>query len=101
MQDIRLECTFDSAEYKEYKVLIGDRPLGVISWANQSSTSEGSWYLTASDGQVRHFQTQQAAIDFLNGNSSKSTSEISVRLKIEAKKLTDIAEDLESESIDL
>jgi len=29
---IRLECTLDGAEYKEYEVLINEQPLGVISW---------------------------------------------------------------------
>ena len=49
MQDIKLECTLDGAEYKGYKVLFDDRSSGVISWKADRLPAEGCWYTTVCD----------------------------------------------------
>jgi hypothetical protein len=100
MQDIRLECTLDGAEYKEYEVLINEQPLGVISWKGDRASSEGCWYTTASDGNLRYFQTQEEVIEFVRDNPLKSATELSAKLKAEAKKLMVIAEEIEVQSTD-
>ena len=86
MQDIKLECTLDGAEYKEYKVLFNDRSSGVISWKADRHPAEGWWYTTASDGHPRYFQTQEEVIEFLRDNPLKSATELSAKLMAEAKK---------------
>ncbi len=98
MQDLTLVCTFDGSEYKEYELLINDQPLGVISWKSEHDPSKGSWYTTASDGKPHYFQTQEEVIKFLEKNPIKSANELSAKLKAEANKLMDIAEEIESES---
>lgn len=100
MQDMTLVCTFDGYEYKEYELLINDQPLGVISWKTEHDSSKGSWYTTASDGKPHYFQTQEEVIKFLEKNPIKSANEISAKLKAEANKLMDIAEEIEAESTD-
>ena len=95
MQNINLECIVDGAEYKEYEVLIDEKPLGIVSWKSEHDSSEGSWYTTASDGNSRYFHTQEEAIEFLTDNPLKSANELSARLKSEASKLMDIAEEIE------
>lgn len=100
MQDMRLVCTLDGAEYKEYEVLIDEQPLGIISWKGEHDASEGSWYTTASDGNTRYFQTQKEAIEFLRGNPLKSATELSAKLKAEANKLIAIAEEMEAQNAD-
>ena len=101
MQDIKLECTLDGAEYKEYKVLFNDRSSGVISWKADRHPAEGCWYTTASDGHPRYFQTQEEVIEFLRDNPLKSATELSAKLKAEAKKLMAIAEEIEIQSADI
>lgn len=98
MQDMRLVCTLDGSEYKEYELLINEQPLGVISWKSEHDPSKGSWYTTASDGRPRYFQTQKEVIKFLEDNPLKSASALSAKLKAEANKLMDIAEEIEAES---
>lgn len=98
MQDVKLLCTLDGSDYKEYEVEIDKQPLGVISWHSDRNPSAGNWYTTASDGQTYYFQNQEAAIDFLKKDPVKAASDISARLKIEANKLLDIAEEIQSES---
>lgn len=98
MQDIKLVCTFDGSEYKEYELLINEQPSGVVSWKSEHDASKGSWYTTASDGKPRYFQTQEEVIKFLEDNPLKSASELSAKLKAEATKLIDIAEEIEAES---
>ena len=98
MQDIKLECTFDGIEYKEYKVLSNNQPLGIVSWSGSPATAAACWYITASDGNLRHFQTQSEAIDFLKSGSLESVAELSTQLKVEAQKLTSMATDLEAQS---
>ncbi len=100
MQDMTLVCTLDGSEYKEYELLINDQPLGVISWKSEHDPSKGSWYTTASDGKPHYFQTQEEVIKFLEKNPIKSANEISAKLKAEANKLMDIAEEIEAESSD-
>lgn len=95
MQNIILECIVDGIEYKEYKVLIGEQPLGIVSWKSEHDSPEGSWYTTASDGNSRYFHTQEEAIEFLRDDPLKSANELSARLKAEAGKLMDIAEEIE------
>ncbi|MBV9385808.1 MAG: hypothetical protein JOZ78_05200 [Chroococcidiopsidaceae cyanobacterium CP_BM_ER_R8_30] len=95
MQEISLVCTLDGAEYKEYEVLSNDQTLGVISWNGERDPSAGNWYTTASDGVPRYFHTQVEVIDFLKGNVNYS-SEIAAKLKAEAHKLMDIAEEIEA-----
>lgn len=97
MQDVKLLCTLDGSDYKEYRVEIDDRSLGVISWNSASNPSTGNWYTTASDGQTYYFHNQEAAINFLKKDPVKAASDISAKLKIEANKLLDIAEEIESE----
>ncbi len=101
MQDITLACTVDGAEYKEYEVLTNDEPLGVISWKNERDPLEGCWYTTASDGNIRYFQRQDQVIEFLRDNPLKSATELSAKLKAEAKKLIGIAEEIEVQSSDI
>lgn len=98
MRDINLVCTLDGAEYKEYEVLSDEQPLGIISWKSDDGSSEGSWYTTASDGNSRYFQTQEEVIKFLIDNPLKSANELSAKLKAEAHKLINIAEDIEAKS---
>lgn len=100
MQDMRLVCNLDGAEYKEYEVLINDQPLGIISWKGECTPLEGCWYTTASDGNSRYFQTQEEVIKFLRDDPLKSTTELSAKLKAEAIKLMAIAEELD-ESADV
>jgi len=95
MQDIKLVCTLDGAEYKEYKVFVNQQLVGVISWKGELKTSEFCWYTTASDGNLRYFQSQEEAIEFLINDPLKSTNELSAKLKAEANKLIDIAEEIE------
>lgn len=101
MQDTNLVCTLDGVEYKEYEVLINDRPLGVISWKGERDASEGCWYTTASDGHPRYFQTQAEVIDFLRNDPLKSANALSAKLKAEAEKLMVIAEEIEGQNADL
>jgi len=101
MQDINLVCTVDGAEYKEYEVLIDDQPLGIISWKSESDAAEGCWYTTASDGHPRYFQTQEEVIKFLTDNPLKAANELSAKLKAEANKLIDIAQEIEAKNDDL
>ncbi len=98
MQNLKLTCSVDGTDYKEYEVLINDQPLGLISWKSEPVTSSGCWYTTASDGNTRYFQTQEEAINFLTDNPLKSANELSAKLKAEAHKLMDMAEEIESES---
>lgn len=100
MQDIRLECTLDGNEYKEYEVFSNDQPLGVVSWDHECDSLAGCWHTTASDGYPRYFQTQEQVIDFLRSNPSDD-HKLSARLKGEAQRLTAIAQELEVESDDL
>ena len=95
MQNINLECIVDGNEYKEYEVLIDEQPLGIVSWKSEHDSPEGAWYTTASDGNSRYFHTQEEAIEFLTDNPLKSANELSARLKAEASKLLDIAEEIE------
>jgi len=97
MQELSLVCTLDGAEYKEYEVLVNDQPLGVISWNGERDPSSGSWYTTTSDGIPRYFSTQKDVIDFLRDDPLKSAHEISAKLKAEAHKLLDIAEEIETQ----
>lgn len=98
MEDTRLSCTLDGADYKEYQVLINGQPLGLISWKSEPDPSSGSWYTTASDGNIRYFHTQEEAVNFLTDNPLKSANQLSAKLKAEAHKLMDIAEEIEAES---
>ncbi len=98
MQDTRLACTLDGADYKEYQVLVNEQPLGLISWKSEPDAASGSWYTTASDGNTRYFHTQEEAVNFLTDNPLKSANQLSAKLKAEAHKLMDIAEEIESES---
>lgn len=98
MENINLKCIVDGTEYKEYEALIGEQSLGIVSWKNELDSSEGSWFTTASDGNTRYFHTQEAAIEFLTDNPLKSANELSAKLKAEASKLMDIAEEIEAES---
>jgi len=98
MQDIKLACTLDGAEYKEYEVMANEQPLGLISWKSERDPSSGCWYTTASDGNTRYFQTQEEVIKFLTDNPLKSANQLSAKLKAEAHKLMDIAEEIETES---
>ena len=100
MQDMKLVCTLDGAEYKEYEVLIDEQPLGIISWKGDHDASEGNWYTTASDGNLRYFQTKEEATEFVTGNPLKSTTELSAKLKAEANKLMAIAEEMEDQNTD-
>lgn len=100
MQDIRVVCTLDGAEYKEYEVLMNDQPLGVISWKGDHDPVAGCWYTTAVDGDPRYFQTQEQVIEFLRDNPLKSATELSAKLKAEANKLIELAEEVEAESKD-
>jgi len=97
MQNINLECIVDGHEYKEYEVWLGEQPLGIVSWKNGHDSLDGSWYTTASDGNTRYFHTQEEAIEFLTDNPLKSANELSAKLKAEANKLMDIAEEIEAE----
>lgn len=97
MQDMRLVCTLDGSEYKEYELLINEQPLGIISWKSEHDPSKGSWYTTAIDGRPRYFQTQAEVIKFLEDNPLKSASALSAKLKAEANKLIDLAEEIEAE----
>ncbi len=101
MKEISLVCILDGVEYKEYEVLSEDRPLGVISWNGEREPSSGNWFTTASDGVPRYFQTQREVIDFLKDDPAKSSNEIAAKLKAEAHKLMDIAEELESQNGDV
>jgi hypothetical protein len=101
MQDIRLVCTVDGAEYKEYEVLTNDQTVGVISWKGELDAASGCWYTTASDGHPRYFPTQEQVIEFLRDDPLRSTTELSAQLKAEANKLIAIAEELEAQSADL
>lgn len=101
MQDMRLVCTVDGAEYKEYEVLINDQTVGVISWKTELDEASGCWYTTASDGHPRYFQTQEQVIEFLTDDPLRSASELSAQLKAEANKLIAIAEEIEAQSADL
>jgi len=100
MQDISLVCTLDGTEYKEYEVLIDAQPLGIISWKSDDA-AEGCWYTTASDGHPRYFQTQEEVIKFLTDNPLKAANELSAKLKAEANKLIDIAQEIEAKNDDL
>ncbi|KJH70305.1 hypothetical protein [Aliterella atlantica] len=97
MQNVKLLCTLDGSDYKEYKVEIDEQTLGLISWNSDRDPSTGNWYTTASDGETYYFHTQEAAINFLQKNPVKSASDISTKLKVEAHKLIDIAEEIELE----
>lgn len=101
MQDMKLVCTLDGGEYKEYEILINEQPSGIISWKGECDPSEGCWYTTASDGNLRHFQTQEEAIEFLRGNTLKSATELSAKLKAEANKLIVIAQEIEAKNDEL
>lgn len=72
MQGIKLKCTLDGTEYKEYEAFWEDQSLGVIAWRSDSGPSLGNWYTVASDGAPHYFQTQEAVIDFLKGNQLQS-----------------------------
>lgn len=100
MQDIRLECTLDGNEYKEYEVFFSDQSLGVVSWDHEGDPLAGRWYTTASDGYPQYFQTQEQVLDFLRNHPSNE-HKLSARLKGEAQRLTAIAQELEFESNDL
>lgn len=97
MQDVKLLCTLDGSDYKEYKVEVNEQLLGVISWNSDRNPATGNWYTTASDGQIYYFHNQESAIEFLKKDPVKAASDISAKLKIEANKLLDIAEEIESE----
>lgn len=99
MQDISLVCTLDGAEYKEYEVLINEQQLGIVSW--KSAHVEGCWYTTASDGHPHYFHTQEEVIEFLTSNPLKSANELSAKLKAEANKLMDIAQEIEAKNDNL
>lgn len=96
--DVRWKCILDGAGYKEYEVFLNNQPLGVVSWSSEHDNLVGCWYTTPRDGELQHFQTQEAVIDFLKGTPSKSGTKLSAKLKAEAQKLTFMAEELESES---
>jgi len=98
MQDARLVCTLDGTDYKEYQVLVDIQPLGLISWKSEPDTSLGCWYTTASDGNTRYFHTQEEAVKFLAENPLRSANQLSAKLKAEAHKLMDIAEEIEAKS---
>jgi hypothetical protein len=100
MQDISLVCTLDGTEYKEYEVLINEQPLGIVSWKSDDAV-EGCWYTTASDGHPRYFHTQEEVIEFLRDNPLKSANELSAKLKAEANKLMDIAQEIEAKNDNL
>lgn len=100
MQNISLVCTLDGAEYKEYEVLSDEQPLGIISWKSESDAAEGCWYTTASDGHPRYFQTQEEVIKFLTNDPLKIANELSAKLKAEASKLIDIAQEIEAKNDD-
>lgn len=100
MPEISLVCTLDGAEYKEYEVLSNNQPLGIISWNGERDPSTGNWYTTASDGIPRYFHTQVEVVDFLKGHSVNSSTEIAAKLKAEAHKLLDIAEEIEATESD-
>lgn len=97
MQDVKLLCTLDGSDYKEYNVEINEQSLGIISWNSDRNPSTGNWYTTASDGEIYYFHNQEEAISFLQKNPVKSASDISTKLKVEAHKLRDIAEEIEQE----
>lgn len=98
---IRWKCIICGTSYKEYEVFLNEQPLGVISWSSSSDASKGCWYTIASDGDGYpcYFQTQEEVIDFLRVNSL-DVANLPTKLKAEARKLTLIAEQLESESSD-
>lgn len=98
MADISLVCTLDGAEYKEYEVLVNKQPLGIISWKSEVDAVKGCWYTTASDGHPHYFHTQEEVIGFLIDNPLKSANEFSARLKAEANKLMDIAQEIEAKN---
>lgn len=100
MQDIKIICTLDGAEYKEYQLVINEQPIGVISWKSQHDASEGRWYTIASDGKPKYFYTQEEVIEFLRDNPFKSANELSAKLKAEAHKLVVIAEEIEAKTAD-
>lgn len=83
-QDIRWNCTLDGTGYKEYEVFLNDQPLGVVSWDAERDPLAGCWYISPSDGELRHFQTQEAAINFLRNTPLDSGAELSAKLKSEA-----------------
>jgi YHS domain-containing protein len=95
MQENELVCILDGAEYKEYELLTNSQLLGVISWKSEPGVAESSWYTTASDGQTYYFPSKEAAIDFLKNDPVKSTNETAAKLKAEAKKIINIAEELQ------
>ena len=101
MQNMKLLSTVDSAEYKEYELLVNEQLLGIISWTSEHDPATGCWYTTAKDGKPRYFHTQQEVIQFLRNNPFKSTNELSAKLKAEASKLIDLAQELEAESFRL
>jgi len=72
MQGMRLECTLDGTEYKEYEVSLNDQSLGVIAWHKDGDPSVGNWFTVASDGAPHYFQTQEAVVDFLKRNQMGS-----------------------------
>lgn len=100
MEDMKLVCTVDGIEYKEYEALVDEEPLGIVSWKSEhdSSHSHGCWYTTASDGNTRYFHTQEEVIEFLRDNPLKSANELSAKLKAEANKIVVLAEEIEAES---
>lgn len=98
MQDVKLVCTLDGSDYKEYKVEMDEQPLGIISWNSDRDPANGNWYTTASDGEIYYFHNQEAAIDFLRKDPVGLASDMSAKLKSEANKLLDIAEEIESGS---
>lgn len=101
MQNFRWECTLDGNGYKEYEVFLNEQPFGIISWNIDSDKYKGCWYTIASDGYPCYFQTQEEAINFLKVNDSELVAKLSAKLKAEAHKLTLIAEELDSENIEL
>lgn len=101
MQDVKLLCTLDGSDYKEYKVEMDEQPLGVISWNSDRNPATGNWYTTASDGQIYYFHNQEAAIEFLKKDPVGLASDMSAKLKSEAHTLLDLAEKVESEGTEI
>lgn len=101
MQDVKLLCTLDGSDYKEYKVEMDEQPLGVISWNSDRNPATGNWYTTASDGQIYYFHNQEAAIEFLKKDPVGLASDMSAKLKSEAHILLDLAEKVESEGTEI
>lgn len=100
MQDIELVCVLDGTNYKEYELLIDSQSTGIISWKSEPGAAESQWYTTASDGKLHYFQTEAAAVEFLQHNPIKSTNETAASLKAEANKIRELAEKLEADGSD-